>query len=215
ADVPFGVPALYHTHALERTLPRLVDFDRIATAPSRLAVTATDLHNGDLVIFRSDRERIEVAHLRASTALPGDFEPVTIDGHVLGDGGLTANLPVAAALAMGLEDDTLCIAVDAMDARARDLTTLDDLNQRRSDLVFAAQAGRDIEIARLRYELATARGEALPAVTVAHVVYAGNDTEAAQKEFDYSASSIATRWAAGRSQMEHALTEIDRAGHPG
>jgi len=32
--------------------------------------------------------------MRASMAVPGAFAPVTIDGRILGDGGLTRNVPV-------------------------------------------------------------------------------------------------------------------------
>ncbi len=212
--LPLGAPALYQTRSLGRTLTELLDFQRLADGPCRFVVTATDLDTGECVAFRSDRERITPEHLRASTALPGDFEPIVIGGRTLGDGGLTSNLPVAAGLGLAREQDTLCIAIDLIDPRARRLTTLDDLNQRRSDLMFAAQARSEIQLVRAQYELEQARGQERGALLVAHVIRRADQDEPSQKEFDYSESSIGARWDAGQLQMRAMLDSIAAAGRP-
>lgn len=213
--MPVGAPALYQTRELGRTLAELVDFDRLAAGPCRLLVTATDLHTGEELVFRSDADRIGPDHLRASGALPGDFEPIMLAGRTLGDGGLVANLPVEAGLSPIPAADTLCFAVDLMDRRASRLATLDDLSQRRSDLMFAAQAAKELELVRRRYAIDKGAGVAAGALLVAHVVYRGNDSEISQKTFDFSESSIAARWQAGRAAMADALARIAREPHPG
>lgn len=212
--MPVGAPALYRTRALGRTLAEFVDFATLPNQPCRLVITATDLMTGEGLVFRSDSDRIGPDHVRASAALPGDFEPVAIGGRVLGDGGLVANLPVEPALIPPPAEDTLCIALDLIDRRARRLATLDDMNQRRSDLLFASQADKDLELVRRRWELDAATGRRAGALLIAHVVYRGNDNEISQKAFDYSESSIAARWQAGRTAMAEALARIEQAGRP-
>ena len=70
------------------------------------AVVATDLHRGEMVVFRSGNTGMAV---RASSAVPGVFQPVSISGHEYVDGGLTSPVPVRVARSMGAD---FIIAVD-------------------------------------------------------------------------------------------------------
>jgi len=72
----------------------------------RFAAVATDLASGDAVTFRAGDTGLAV---RASSAVPGIFQPVTVGGRTLVDGGLTHPVPVAAARALGAD---VVIAVD-------------------------------------------------------------------------------------------------------
>ena len=63
-----------------------------------LAVVATDIGNGERVVFRSGRLSQAVM---ASTCVPGVFAPVEWDGRLLVDGGLVENVPVSPLKAMG------------------------------------------------------------------------------------------------------------------
>ena len=69
------------------------------------AVVATDLQSGEPVVFRTGNTGMAV---RASSSVPGVFQPVTINGHEYVDGGLVSPVPVRAARAMGAD---LVIAV--------------------------------------------------------------------------------------------------------
>lgn len=72
-----------------------------------LAVTTTDMETGEEhVLLQGDL----VAAVRASSSLPGAFEPVQLDGRTLADGGIVNNLPVAAASLLGYD---YAIASDA------------------------------------------------------------------------------------------------------
>lgn len=64
------------------------DFDQL---PIPFRAVATNMRNGELVVL--DRGDLALA-MRASMAVPGVFSPVKIEGRILGDGGLTRNLPV-------------------------------------------------------------------------------------------------------------------------
>lgn len=70
-----------------------------------LAVVATDLQSGEPVVFRTGNTGMAV---RASSSVPGVFQPVTISGREYVDGGLVSPVPVRAARAMGAD---LVIAV--------------------------------------------------------------------------------------------------------
>ncbi len=69
-------------------------------------VVATDLKSGEQVIFRNGNTGMAV---RASSSVPGIFQPVKIGDREYVDGGLTSPVPVRAARAMGAN---VVIAVD-------------------------------------------------------------------------------------------------------
>jgi NTE family protein len=64
------------------------DFDRL---PIPFRAVATDMQNGDMVVLKDGDLALS---MRASMAVPGAFAPVNIGGRILGDGGLTRNVPV-------------------------------------------------------------------------------------------------------------------------
>ena len=53
-----------------------------------------------------------VEAIRASMSIPGVFTPQRIDGRLLGDGGMTNNLPISVVQEMGAD---VVIAIDASD----------------------------------------------------------------------------------------------------
>ena len=69
------------------------------------AAVATDLQSGEPVVFRTGNTGMAV---RASSSVPGVFQPVSISGRDYVDGGLISPVPVRAARSMGA---TLVIAV--------------------------------------------------------------------------------------------------------
>ncbi|HEX5049167.1 MAG TPA: patatin-like phospholipase family protein [Gammaproteobacteria bacterium] len=86
---------LIGTQEIEQVIRALVantrqtdDFDRL---PIPFRAVATDMLAGDMVVL--DKGDLSQA-MRASMALPGVFSPVTLDGRILSDGGMTRNLPV-------------------------------------------------------------------------------------------------------------------------
>ena len=92
--------------ALARYVRREVGGKLIEQMPLPLGILATDLGNGEGVLFR----RGDAAQaVRASSAVPGVFVPVTIAGRDYVDGGLVAPVPVNQARSMGAE---VVIAVD-------------------------------------------------------------------------------------------------------
>lgn len=73
------------------------------------AVVATDLNSGEMIVFRTGNTGMAV---RASSAVPGIFQPVSINGHEYVDGGLVSPVPVRVARSLGAD---FVIAVDISD----------------------------------------------------------------------------------------------------
>jgi len=87
------------------TLPvaHVNDFSQLRTP---FQAVATNIATGDMQVLKSgDLARA----MRASMAVPSIFTPTEIDGNLLVDGGLTNNIPVDIAKAMGAE---IIIAID-------------------------------------------------------------------------------------------------------
>jgi NTE family protein len=109
-----GIPSPTHVFdpsPLRQTLGELADFGRLPDGPVRLLVTAVDLETGDDVTFDSHKGGIDVDHLLASAAFPTVFPPVSIDGRVYVDPGVSAKLPIA-ALFTHKDAQLLCFALD-------------------------------------------------------------------------------------------------------
>ena len=111
--------------ALQDFINRSVKNLTIQKMPRPLGVVATDLQSGDLMLFRRGDTGMAV---RASSAVPGMFQPVEISGRDYVDGGLTSPVPAQSARAMGAD---FVIAVDISNVTRRDKLagTLDVLLQ--------------------------------------------------------------------------------------
>lgn len=95
-----GHDGILDAKGLERILGRHLSLPRLEDAEIECAVVVSDLHSGELVLL--DRGPTIPAVL-ASSAIPGVFPPVEIDGRRLIDGGIAANTPVAVAHRLGAE----------------------------------------------------------------------------------------------------------------
>ncbi len=100
--------SLFDTQPLGALLERIVAVQSFKELDLPFAAVATDLLNGSSFVFTEGPLR---EALVASSAIPGLFEPIRWQGHLLVDGALTDNLPVDAARDLGA---TLVVAVDVM-----------------------------------------------------------------------------------------------------
>jgi NTE family protein len=92
---------LYTPTGLRRLLEHHLPYHRIQDTSTELVVVATELATGE-------ERRLDhgpaVDAVLASTAIPGVFPPVAWEGILLVDGAISANLPLAAAIAAGATD---------------------------------------------------------------------------------------------------------------
>ncbi len=106
AQIKWPGHGLVSFERLERWVEELVGDVDIRDLAIPLAVIATDLKTGETVALKSGRLATAV---RASSSVPGVIEPVQINGRLLGDGGVSNNLPVNIVRDMGAD---YVIAVD-------------------------------------------------------------------------------------------------------
>jgi NTE family protein len=84
--------------ALRRLLEKHLPYRRLEDAAVPMHVVATDMLLGQEVVISSGPV---VEAVLASTAIPGVFPPVRLDGRELIDGGVANNTPISTAIALG------------------------------------------------------------------------------------------------------------------
>ncbi|MBZ0091036.1 MAG: patatin-like phospholipase family protein [Sulfuricellaceae bacterium] len=97
----------------------------IEKLPKTFCAVATDLRNGELMAFQRGNTGMAV---RASSSVPGVFQPVKIGGREYVDGGLVSPVPVSVARKMGA-DIVIAVDIAAKPARASVGSTVDILLQ--------------------------------------------------------------------------------------
>jgi NTE family protein len=117
----------------------VTDFNRLAI-PYR--AVATDINTGKAVIMDSGSL---ARAMRASMSIPGAFNPVTIDGRILVDGGLVNQVPVDVVRAMGAD---IVIAVDVG-------TPLQEIHSQSSALAIGDQVMGLLTVGNTQAQLAT------------------------------------------------------------
>ena len=91
---------IFHTAPLARIIEDLLGGATFADLPRKLVVVACDIRTGKRVLITEGDVPTAV---RASTAVPGLFEPVTIGDHLLSDGGLVDKYPTSVPHQFGAE----------------------------------------------------------------------------------------------------------------
>jgi NTE family protein len=98
---------------LAQVLDDSIDFTRVATAPIRLFVTATNVHTGRGRVFRNAELTPDV--LLASACLPTLFRAIEIDGEPYWDGGYSGNPTITPLVRECDSHDTLLIGVNPVE----------------------------------------------------------------------------------------------------
>ncbi|MBU1237315.1 MAG: patatin-like phospholipase family protein [Gammaproteobacteria bacterium] len=91
---------------LQNFINKAVGYRPLQSLPRKISVVATDLKSGEPIVFGTGNTGMAV---RASAAVPGVFQPVSISGREYVDGGLVSPIPVRFARQLGA---TFVIAVD-------------------------------------------------------------------------------------------------------
>ncbi len=106
AGVVDGRHVLYLLRGLTLGVSQVESFDDL---PIPFRAVASDLRTGESVVLASGDLALA---MRASMSAPGFFDPIELDGHLLADGGITANLPIEVARTLAPD---ILIAVDVGD----------------------------------------------------------------------------------------------------
>jgi NTE family protein len=219
ADGALASTSYYDTKPLERTLERLVDFERINHGPMRLSVGAVNVRSGDFVYFDTTTHRIGPRHIMASGALPPGFPAVEIEGEHYWDGGLVSNTPLGWMVEAGPPKDTLVFQVDLWSARGPFPRNMARVSTRQKEIQFSsrtrAESNRFKELQRFKNAVAellaklppdlAASPEVAPLRSLSErkvgnliqLIYRSKDYEGDSKDYEFSRRSMEEHWHAG------------------
>ncbi|MBA3034662.1 MAG: patatin-like phospholipase family protein [Gammaproteobacteria bacterium] len=118
----------------------------IEDLPIRFAAVATDLGDGSMAVFTRGNTGMAV---RASSSIPGVFQPVRINGREYIDGGLVSPVPVNVARALGAD---LVIAVDIANRPAENgqLATTAGIVGQSLDIMMNHLAHQELELSDIK-----------------------------------------------------------------
>lgn len=125
--------------ALQEYVNRNLQNRPIEKLPRKLAIVATDLQSGQQVVFERGDAGMAV---RASSSVPGVFQPVRINGREYVDGGLVSPVPVKVARSLGAD---IVIAVD-ISTRPNDKPVRDTIDLLLRTFAIMSNAIADAEL---------------------------------------------------------------------
>lgn len=212
--------SFYEISELAETLKELIDFDYLnAPHGMRLTVNAVKVTCGELTSFDNSQQALGVEHVMASGALPPGFPPVRVDGELYWDGGLYSNTPLETVLNDQPPMNRLCFMVDLWSPNGAEPTTLDEVQTRHKDILYASRSKRHIDAYikthalqrtvrklyeklpdKTKKEIGDEVRAALGCETTLHIVrlrYSGQDWHMASKDINFSKGSIDWRWEQG------------------
>ncbi len=133
---------------LHEILTQNIDFERLARAPIKLFVTATNVHTGRGRVFRNADITPEV--LLASACLPTLFQAVEIDGESYWDGGYSGNPTITPLVRECTSKDTILVQINPIERSEIPQSARDILN-RLNEVSFNAVLMKELRmIAMLR-----------------------------------------------------------------
>lgn len=133
---------------LHEILTQNIDFERLARAPIKLFVTATNVHTGRGRVFRNADITPEV--LLASACLPTLFRAVEINGESYWDGGYSGNPTITPLVRECSSKDTILVQINPIERPEIPRSARDILN-RLNEVSFNAVLMKELRmIAMLR-----------------------------------------------------------------
>jgi NTE family protein len=138
---------------LRAILERLIDFKRLAQAPIKLFITATNVRTGRGRVFRNSEITPEV--LMASACLPTLFQAIEIDGEAYWDGGYSGNPTITPLVRECNSHDTILIPINPVERPGTPASARDILN-RLNEVSFNAVLLKELRMIALLRQVAAA-----------------------------------------------------------
>ena len=142
---PFG------SNPLTQILADSVRFDRLAAAPIKLFVTATNVRTGRGRVFRNADLTPDV--LLASACLPTMFQAVEIDGEAYWDGGYSGNPSMTPLIRECSSSDTILVQINPIE-RPGTPKTAREIHNRLNEIAFNATLIKEFRAAALLRQVA-------------------------------------------------------------
>ena len=134
------------SNPLRQILADSVDFDRVARAPIKLFVTATNVRTGRGRIFRNADVTPDV--LLASACLPTMFQAVEIDGEAYWDGGYSGNPSMAPLIRECKSRDTILVQINPIE-RPGTPRTAREIYNRLNEIAFNSTLIKELRAAAM------------------------------------------------------------------
>jgi NTE family protein len=142
---------------LRPILAAMVDFEALATSPTKLFITATNVRTGRGRVFRNAEITPDV--LLASACLPTMFRAVEIDGEAYWDGGYSGNPTMTPLVRECESQDTILIQINPVE-RPELPRSARDIMSRLNEVSFNAPLLKELRmIALLRQSADPGSGE--------------------------------------------------------
>src|SRR5262244_3608089 len=134
------------TNALRDILTEIVHFDRLAQAPIKLFVTATNVRTGRGRVFRNGEITPDV--LLASACLPTLFQAIEIDGESYWDGGYSGNPTITPLVRECASEDTILVPINPIERKGTPRAASEILN-RLNEVAFNAVLLKELRMIAL------------------------------------------------------------------
>ncbi|HME23278.1 MAG TPA: patatin-like phospholipase family protein [Acetobacteraceae bacterium] len=147
-DLSVGGP-----NPLAEVLSDTIDFARLAIAPIKLFITATNVRTGRPRVFRNAELSPDV--LLASACLPTTFKAVEIGGDAYWDGGYSGNPTITPLVQECVSDDTILVAINPVERPGIPRSARDILN-RLNEVSFNSVLLKELRMIALLRQVADA-----------------------------------------------------------
>jgi NTE family protein len=142
---------------LRQVLADSIDFERLASSPIKMFITATNVNTGRGRIFRNSQITPDV--LLASACLPTMFRAIEIDGEPYWDGGFAGNPTITPLVRESDAFDTILVQINPRERRDK-LRKAGDILDRLNEISFNAPLMKELRmIALLRQAADPGTGE--------------------------------------------------------
>ena len=148
---PYDLGAASSVNPLRAILEESIDFARVASAPMRLFVTATNVRTGRGRVFRNADLTPDV--LLASACLPTMFKAVEIDGEAYWDGGYSGNPTMAPLIRECTSEDTILIQINPVE-RPGTPKTAREIHNRLNEIAFNSNLIKELRAGALLRQVA-------------------------------------------------------------
>jgi NTE family protein len=221
---------------LKSTLERLVDFDRINSAETRLSVGAVNARTGNFVYFDNTTHTIAPDHVVASGSLPPGLPAVEIEGEYYWDGGLISNTPLQWVVDYATPRDTLAFQVDLWSARGELPRNLAEVATRQKEIQYSSRTRSNTDQFKRRQQIRRTLAALLRKLpenllgdddakilnaaachkvyNIVQLIYRAKTYEGHSKDYEFSRLSMEDHWCAGYHDAVRTLRHPEVLARP-
>ena len=136
---------------LREILAETIDFERLAQAPTKLFITATNVRTGRGHVFKNNAITPDV--LLASACLPTMFQAIEIDGEPYWDGGYSGDPTITPLVRECKSHDTILVQINPVE-RERSPRSASEILNRLNEVSFNAVLLKELRMIALLRQVA-------------------------------------------------------------